>query len=89
MGLPAERLCLLSHVLFGDEAGTVFAGEVVGGPLGHDHDLVVKLDQEKDVDEQPHNPGGEAGELSPGHVYHGGVAANDRQIAAVSVFELG
>src|SRR5262249_36157783 len=57
------------------------------GPFKDDQQPIAEADQEKDVDEEPSDPGDPAGDLERAQVRHRGGAPNGGQRALVAVAE--
>jgi len=49
------------RIFAGDQARGTVKGEVEPGPLGHDQQAILKLDQVEQVDKGPNHPGGPPG----------------------------
>jgi len=73
----------------GDEAGSALVGEVRPGPLDENQDAVAEADEEKDVDEEPGEPGEESGDVEFAEVGDSGGAADGGERAFVPVVKGG
>ena len=62
-------------------------GEVVPAPLEHHQQLVIKLDQVVNVNENPDQPSREAGKSESFQVHDGGIATDNREAAHVVVLK--
>src|SRR5262249_59491710 len=71
----------------GDQPRAAVERDVRPGPLDHHDEPVAEADQEKDVDEQPEDPGEEAGEPEAADLADGGASADGGQHPFVDVVE--
>src|ERR1019366_8280601 len=81
LGLGPAR----QFVAAGNEAGAALVGEIRPCPLDHHEQSIAEPDQEKNVDEQPREPGEIAGQLELAELGDGGGAADRGQAAFVVV----
>ncbi len=78
---------VVGHLVFGDEGAGAFAFEVGPDPLAEDGEAAAEADEEKDVDEEPEQPGDDAGEAAFADFGDGAVVADGGHGAAVFVGE--
>ena len=71
----------------GDQARAAFVGRVGPRPLNEYQQAVAKADEKKNVDEQPGEPGDEAGDVDASELGDGGGAADGGQAALVPVVD--
>ena len=72
----------------GDEAGAALVGQIRPCPLDHYQQAIAESNQEKDVDEQPCQPGEIAGEHELAELGNGGGAADRGQAAFIVIMEI-
>src|ERR1051325_9066483 len=75
-------LCMLTGCSFcvaweaGDEAGAAFVGQIGVKPVEENGDFVAQANEKDEVNEEPREPGGVAGEFEMANFSHGSGAAD-------------
>ena len=69
----------------GDEAGAAVVGEIEKAPLDEDENAALKFDDVHEMDEEPYEPRGQAGDVEAENVGDGGGASDDGHVAFVDV----
>src|SRR3984957_20090767 len=75
------------RVFSGDEARGAVESQIEPGPLRHDQQSILKLNDVKKVDEDPDEPGGQARDLQPIQIRDGSEAADGGKISLVEIME--
>ncbi len=71
----------------GDEASTTTEGEVLEAPLNENLDAALELNDVHEMDEEPDEPGEEAGDVQTENIGDGTSAADDGHVALVEIVE--
>lgn len=71
----------------GDQAGATVERKIEEAPLDEDNNAALELDDVDEVNEEPDEPGNEAGDVDPENVGDCGSPADDGHIAFVEILE--
>src|SRR5579885_1881457 len=80
-------LCIIPYLVSKNNTSGMFIRKIRQRPLEHHDKAIAESDQEKDVEEQPHHPREESGQLYFSHRYHTIGSPYCRQSAAIAIPE--
>src|SRR5712664_4240909 len=88
VGLVTERTCLIDGVrggFAGDQAGAAAEGQIFESPLYENADAALKLHDVNQVDEEPHEPGEQPGNVDAKNICHRGRAADHGHLTFIEI----
>src|SRR5277367_7075701 len=71
----------------GNEAGAAAEGEIFESPLNEDNDAALKFDDVHQMDEEPDEPGEQAGDLEAKNIGYSGGTSDVGHVAFVEIVE--
>src|SRR5216684_7979481 len=74
-------------IIAGDQAGAAAEGQIFESPLNENQDAALKLYDINQVDEKPHQPGKQAGNVNTKNIGHCRRAADHGHLAFIEIME--
>src|SRR6266851_6874060 len=90
VGLVTERTCLIDGVrggFAGDQAGAAAEGQIFESPLYENADAALELHDVNQMDEKPHEPGEQPGNVDAKNIGDRGRAADDGHFTLIEIAE--
>src|ERR1700674_3709834 len=86
----AHRTCLIDRIsssFAGDQASAAAERQVLESPLNENDDAALKLHDVNQVDEEPHQPGKQPGNVDAKNICHRGRAANHGHVSFIEIMK--
>src|SRR5580693_5539516 len=90
VAIVTHRACLVDRIsggLAGDQARAAAKREVFESPLYENADAALKLHDVNQVDEEPHEPGEQSGNVDAKNIRHRGRAADHGHLAFIEIMK--